>query len=82
MSLLTRVLELLSGLNDSAFRTISIQGRVVGALARDAGGGHFSWFGIADPRLRNHQDPVTDDLGALTGATGARLGAPVSLVVG
>lgn len=50
MTLFRRMIGFLSGLNESAFWTVSVSGRVVGSLVYQAGEWRLSWFDGADPR--------------------------------
>lgn len=65
--------------DESALWTISVGGRVVGALRCDAGDHRLVWFDGADPRLTAHTGPVDQDFDALAVALGARIGQPVRL---
>lgn len=67
---------------------VTVRGRVVGSLVREAAGRwRLSWFNGADRRLAGYRVPPDigghggggDDVEALAAALSARLGAPVEL---
>ena len=59
--------------------TVSVHGRVIGALVCRDGTWRLSWFNGADPRLASFAGPLDGDVEALAGVLGARVGAPVSI---
>ncbi len=65
--------------DEPALWTISVGGRVAGALRYDAGVHRLVWFEGADPRLAAHAGPVDRDIDGLATALGARIGQPVRL---
>jgi hypothetical protein len=81
MSILSKALAFLHGLNDSSFWTISSYGRLVGSLVYQGGEWRLSWFENADPRLKSYRGPVSEDVGELSETLSRRLGSPVSVDV-
>lgn len=69
--------------------TVSVAGRPVGLLTREAGGARLSWFETADPRLRSYAGPLPGggadfgsgdgELEALAASLSLRLGRQVEL---
>ncbi len=78
--LVTRAARLIFAVQgEPALWTISVHGRIVGSLVRDAGTWRLSWFNGADSRLAGYVGPLTGDVEALAEALSARLGTPVRL---
>jgi hypothetical protein len=69
---------ILAGLGGPALWTISSSGHVIGSLTFEAGQWRLAWFENADPRLREYQGPVTEDVEGLAKELSARAGIPVS----
>lgn len=65
--------------DDCSLWTVSVRGRAVGALVREAGQWRLNWFGTVDPRLASYGGVVDGDVDALAEALSFRLGAPVRL---
>lgn len=72
----TRLLFAAAG--EPALWTVSVHGRVVGALVCRDGDWRLSWFNGADPRLASFAGPINGDIEALAEVLGARVGTPVS----
>jgi hypothetical protein len=73
---------ILSGVDEPALWAVTVRGRVVGSLVREAAGRwRLTWFNGADRRLANYAGRLDDrsDVDALAAALSARLGAPVEL---
>jgi hypothetical protein len=78
--LVTRAARFLAiGPGACGFWTISVRGRLVGALACEAGRWRLTWFEGADPRLIDYAGRLDGDIEALSRAFGFRLGQPVQL---
>jgi hypothetical protein len=78
--LVTRAARFITAAQDDCpLWTVSVRGRAVGALVREAGQWRLNWFGTADPRLANYSGLVDGDVDALAEALSFRLGAPVRL---
>lgn len=81
--LVSRVTRLLlSGTDEPALWAVTVRGRVVGSLVRDAAGQcRLTWFSEADRRLAAYTGPLDncDVVEALAASLSARLGTPVEL---
>jgi hypothetical protein len=58
---------------------VTVRGRVVGLLTREAGRSRLSWFDAADPRLTGYAGPADGEPESLAEALSNRLGLPVEL---
>jgi hypothetical protein len=70
---------ILSGADAPALWTISVQGRVIGSLVREAGTLRLSWFDGADHRLRSFGGALDGDVETLARALSERISQPVQL---
>lgn len=64
---------------EPALWTVSVHGRVVGAMVCRDGVRRLSWFDGADPRLASFAGPLDGDVEALAEVLGARVGAPIAI---